>query len=345
MIDTVNYQQRRFIIPKPKRSNDKLSWRMKNVDYGKSGLRIRIRTSDDDEYEKEAEKEGLTPRPEKEQSANSKICPEQEQIVEVEVSLPKLLFLGKNEKLIDTQDQITEALTKADQIVDRYCKPTSNPKEFTRVDLVWHFLSSPPARFFIAHQNCTHQEMRTRVFAFYEKNRLSGIEWQGGKTMHLKMYDKTNWGLLFPKQVVRVEIQLKWDRLRKKFNGNKQVPVYNLDIDKCYQQYRSVVLKLHPKNVPKIAGRDKAICHAEFKGVRVIDLIGHRLSNEQIKLLRKKAAAYSLNEFKIDWNALLPKNSLPPKHDAIADASFPKRMLHKFKFSNAKSKSPLKSRV
>lgn len=259
-----------------------LTWRMDNKDKGKSDLRIRSKGND---------------------------------YVEVEVSLPKLLF-GTNKKLIHSQAQIEEALAKADKIVEPYAKFVGAPKFFSRVDLVWHFLSSPPEYFFLAHQHSIHPEVRTKVCTYRERHRISGIEWHGGKTMHVKMYNKTDAELPNAQEIVRVEIMLKWDRLKAKLANHKNI--HRLKLNECYQSYRSTLLHFHPRKVPIIKGKDLAICHAIAKGVPVLDLIEHTMSNGQLKLLKAKAAKYILDEYKIDWNRLLPKNSLPPKFDAVS---------------------------
>lgn len=268
MIDTVRYTQQRKFVVP-------LTWKTINLDKGNSDLRVR--TTD-----------GIN--------------------VEVEVSLPKLLF-GTNEKLIRTQKQIEKALAKADKIVDQIAEPTTTPKAFSRVDLVWHFRSRPPEYFFLAHEWCNHPEARTKVFRYRKSHSITGVVWQGGKKpdMQITMYQKSP-------ITVRVEIQLKWHRLRKKLANSGQVE--RLDLKRCYENYRAVLLKFHPAKIPVVKGKNRAICYAQKRGVPLFDLITPTMANEDVATLRKKLENFLLREYKIDWNKLLPKTFPPPKIEA-----------------------------
>jgi len=223
-----------------------------------------------------------------------------------EVSLPRLLF-GTNRKLITSQRQITNALDKADQIIRQVAKPSSHIRRFSRVDLVWHFYGSP-AKFFFAHREADHPEIDKRMSAHRNKRRQTGITW-AGERMRINMYDKTDRRRSFPLWIVRVEVQLHTAKLREKFQDN---PVSALSFCKCYQIYRSVVIKFHPHPVPKIHSKDEALFLADQAGVPVMQHLNRTLSERSMQTMRKKRTNFILQSSRIDWRRLLPTKPVTP---------------------------------
>lgn len=244
-------------------------------------------------------------------------------ITAVEVSLPRLLF-GTNGKLIDSQKQIDDALKKADDLIAHIATPARPIRNFTRVDLVWHFRSIPPLRFFLAHQHCNFPEIKRKVTEFkinVSRNRFrtTGIEWQGDK-LRVKMYDKTQFKdengntFKFPSYIVRVEITLRGQKLRDKLSHGAGVT--NLNLESCYRCYRAMLLKFHPEAVADLSSKEEILFLALRKGIPVFDLLSGTMSDKTLSRLRKKMSKRLLESYQIDWNKLLPAGRLPQKYDA-----------------------------
>jgi len=124
-----------------------------------------------------------------------------------EVSLPRLLF-GDNCRLIDSQAQIDQAFARADKIISEWARPAEGPRRFTRVDLVWHFRANPPQDFLFAHQSCIHPEVKKSFIVIRNHHTVNTIEWRG-LAMRIKMYVKEKKHAKLPRQIVRVEIELR----------------------------------------------------------------------------------------------------------------------------------------
>lgn len=247
-----------------------------------------------------------------------------------EFSLPKLLF-GENSRLIESQAQIEKAFAKADDLISRWASPTQDLRRFTRVDLVWHFRANPPQEFLFAHQACNHPEIKKAVVVIRNNHTVNTVEWRGDR-MRIRMYDKTSKRAKIPRQVVRAEIQLRGRKLTRKLNRGGQI--YHLKLKDCYAAYRATLRKFKQKKTLKIGSKDEALFYAETKGIRVFDRLTQTMSTRSTTRLRKKFSDYLLKRYKIDWEKLLPKKSLPLKFDA-GETSSPM----KFNFQSAKAKN------
>jgi hypothetical protein len=135
--------------------------------------------------------------------------------------------------------------------------------------------------------------------------------------------------------VLTREMTLRGRKLKKKLKKGAQV--HDLNLMDCYSAYRATLRKLKPRKVARIASKDEALFYAETKGVRVFERLAKTLSKKTISRLRKKFSDYLFQHYKVDWDRLLPKNSLPPKFDA-EDLRCPT----KFRFHKKKQKRALK---
>ena len=237
-----------------------------------------------------------------------------DRIKAVEVSLPKLLF-GTNSKLISTQQELDNALQQVDLLLEEFVEPATHPRIFKRVDLVWHFEARSPQNFFFAHQHCNHPEIKKCVAVYRNHHVVTGVEWQGDR-MKIKMYDKTNREVSLPRQVVRVEIELRGEKLKNKLENGRIVD--SLTLKDCYECYRATLRKFRPKKVLIISSKDEALFYAELKGLKVFEQLNKTVCKKTISRRRSEIQKYLLNHFKIDWDKLLPKAHLPIKFDAGA---------------------------
>ena len=244
-------------------------------------------------------------------------------ITAVEVSLPRLLFKD-NKRLITGQRQIDKALDKVRRMLLQVAKPPINGIRFTRVDLVWHFLTQSPFEFLLAHRLCRHPEAQTEILEHRTGGgALDQIAWKGDR-IRIQMYDKRS--SVPGRKVVRVEAQLRGKRLEGKLAEGQ--PLERLEFWRCYKCFRTLITKFMPKITPSIRSRiakrsratfdkDELLYFAEKMGV---DVIGYAVSRDAhyktVKRLREKLAAYAFQELKIDWEKLLPAHRLPPIYHA-----------------------------
>jgi len=256
----------------------------------------------------------------------------------VEVSLPRMVY-DDNYRLIASQAKIDEAFAKIDSILKKIAKPISELRHFTRVDLVWHFPSAPPQKFLFCHEHANHPDVKKSVAVYRNNFKVNTVEWRGDK-IKIKMYDKTNKKIKSPRSVVRVEIELRGTKLRKEFQNNKKAPVNQLMLMECYLVYRAILQKFRPKTVKKLKAKDEALFHAEMHGFQIIEKLISTMEMQAARKFRQKFQAYAFKHYQIDWDKLLPANSLPKKFDSIS-----RKPSKKFSFPKTNPKRTTKMRV
>ena len=157
--------------------------------------------------------------------------------VKIEVSLSRVLF-GHNGCLISRQTDITNALKKVDELLDKVSQCANPQRTFKRVDLVWQF-KGDPAVFAGAHSNCRHPMIHTPT-ADHGNN---GLEWKGSQ-IKILMYDKLLKQNRRLGNVVRLEVQFRGRPLTKLLG--KGSPVTDLDFHNVIRRteisYRSLTL-------------------------------------------------------------------------------------------------------
>jgi hypothetical protein len=231
------------------------------------------------------------------------------EITDVEFSLPKLLF-GTNGRLISTQTEIDNALSKADLMIQRIATRIATEREFKRVDLVWNFREFPQDCF-LAHLHCHYPKKRRSIEYVSSAGQITSLGWGLRKTREaIKMYDKTAKKIRNPLPIVRVEVQLRGDKLWQ-YLGNGKSPTC-LDINTSYAAYRKIVVRLQPAAVPQIQSKDDALAYAESQGVKVLAYLAKILSKRQMTRLRAKVAGRLMMLKKINWQSRLPLRKLPP---------------------------------
>jgi hypothetical protein len=231
----------------------------------------------------------------------------------VEVSLPRLIFQGDNSKLISKRSEIQRALRDADAIVSRFARLKSTDRSFKRIDLVWQFEVKDIPLFFLAHNEINHSEFRSGVARWRNANRQTGITWKA-KEAKLRMYLKPEWkNSVLPRKrkIIRVELEMRYDRLRDRLNSGNDVT--QIDLKKAYDVYRSCLLKLQPSTVPRLTDTNSIIIHLEREGIDVLSFVGRKRCGRTIADLRKQLAGPRLKEFEVDWNQLLPTKPYPRK--------------------------------
>lgn len=221
-------------------------------------------------------------------------------VVWVEVSLPKVLF-GHNGRLLSSQDEIDSAFRRVDRILDRFSTGSNHGREFSRVDLVWQFKGDPKV-FANAHRDSRHP-MIHRSAIDYGGNQLV---WQGSK-LRIGMYDKVlEQTRKRTGDVMRVEIQLRGDRLRKVFGLTTAMT--HLDFLESYRTYRSIIRKFSPKPVPRVSRPVDLIAFAATR--HSVNLWphwkGHFKNSQALSRARRELLARKLKYSRIDWSELLP---------------------------------------
>jgi hypothetical protein len=242
-----------------------------------------------------------------------------DQMIEwVETSLSRLLF-GHNGRLITSQKEIDQAMLRLSRLLKQVGTQRTALRYFTRVDLVWQFRGDPNA-FIIAHRNCRHRSIRKDAGSFDHNS----LFWKGSN-MRVSMYDKAREQTGKPGDVVRVEVQLRGQRLKTALGDGEKVT--GLDLDLCYQAYRQILLGFTPPALPLIGTVAELLAlgerhHWTAHGVPAFDLWARGKSARQVSRVRQQMAALRPEVHEIDWEALLPARSLPPIVDVdLGDAS------------------------
>jgi len=229
----------------------------------------------------------------------------------IRFSLPRLLH-GSNCRLIKSAAELEQALRMARDLVESIAEPLGDPNErFTRVDLVWQFRLNP-RDVMNAHRSCKHRSIR-RLAGHYDEQ---SVYWHGSE-MQVRIYDKCKEAFKQPGDVVRVEIELHKRKLAREL-GNGRGQVSRLDFRECYQAYRRLLLGFEPDalpaNTPTLAEILLAGEYNNWKhlGEPLFDWVARKLSERQVRRIRKQMSECRPSVFQFSWKALLPPDRLPP---------------------------------
>jgi hypothetical protein len=223
-------------------------------------------------------------------------------------SLPRLLH-GQNGNLIKDQVELDRALELLHAKSDEIGNLARSGYHFTRVDLVWQFRGDP-ARFILAHRHARHPRLRGDP-VLYEARSLA-LE---GSEMRIDIYDKTREQFKRNGDIVRVEVQLRGERLKEELGAGNRVT--KLDFGDCYTAYRRIMLGFCPAAIPDVGtiGHFLAIGEREdwqAEGIPAFEIYTADLSDRQRRRLQKQMAAARPTVHQIDWAQLLPADG-PPK--------------------------------
>jgi hypothetical protein len=231
----------------------------------------------------------------------------------IEASLPKLLH-GHNGMLIDNQRELDDALNKLYKLVDEVCDPADDAADdtFIRVDLAWQFKGDPEA-FKAAHRNCHHRRIRKDAGEYDGQ----GIYWKGTQ-LRVRFYDKCLSQLKRPGDVVRVEVQLRGNTLRKAFTGSEHGDLRTLSFWRCYEVFREFVCGFCPAPIPRVPNLAHLLTLGEVEewktkaGVSQFDIWKIGVSPRHVSRMRRDMASLRPKVHHIDWETLLPVHELPP---------------------------------
>jgi hypothetical protein len=236
-------------------------------------------------------------------------------------SLPRLLY-GHNGKLIKDQAELDNALELLQAKGDEIGNLTHSGHHFTRVDLVWQFRGDP-ARFVLAHRHARHPRIHSDPVQY--ASRSLALE---GSEMRISIYDKTLERFKRNGDVVRVEVQLRGDRLKEELGAKKRVT--KLDFSDCYRAYRRILLGFCPPAIPEVGSIGNFLAIGEREGwqaagIPAFDLYTADLGQRQRRRLQRQMAASRPTVHQIDWAQLLPADGppdavepLPPPQPAIS---------------------------
>ena len=228
----------------------------------------------------------------------------------VEASLPRILF-GTNERLIASQAEITAGLEQIAKVTSVFGSPTSY-REYTRVDLVWHFPGT--IRTFISsHRNCRHRRIRSSDCVYDDQS----IQWGAKKSeVKIRMYDKRRKELQKLGGVVRVEVQLRGKALIDYLGNGRRVE--RLTFEQCYAAYRRVLLDFHQEPTPLGTKWHLPVVFATaaqqgwlVNGEQLFDYWARGKNPTTVRRMGKKVASLRPQFFDIDWEKLLPENEIP----------------------------------
>ena len=177
-------------------------------------------------------------------------------IIKVEVDLPKLLF-GHNGRLLKTQEDIDTALNRLHVALENISRPHGafsgfypgeQPDDFStyyvRVDLVWQFDLKPEV-VFLAMRNAKHPEINKRNGEYQNQTLVFP-----GSAIRISMYDKkVKDRARCPHHVLRVEIQLREDKIAEHFDLGQHA-LQTLDLRAVYAVYRDVLLRFGSDLIP-----------------------------------------------------------------------------------------------
>ena len=230
-------------------------------------------------------------------------------------SLPRLHH-GTNGRLIKNQEELDAALALLQAKATELGEPrTPGFEHATRVDLVWQF-KGDPAQFVLAHRNCRHPGVRSAPFIY--ENRSLVFK---GSEVRISIYDKTRERLHRNGDIVRVDIQLKGDRLKEELGQGGRVT--HLDFKTCYAAYRRIMLGFIPAAIPKADSIASLLAIGEREGwqangIPAFDLYTAGLCERQVRRLRTDMAGMRATVHQIDWAALLPADG-PPEPVELLD--------------------------
>ena len=230
----------------------------------------------------------------------------------IEVSLPRLLF-GHNSRLIHTQHQLHEALDKLNDLVGEVCFQADDEAHdhFSRADLVWQ-IRGDMAVFLAAHKNCRHRSIR-KDMGHYQGQ---GFYFQG-QQLRVRFYDKRLKQSGQAGDVIRVEVQLRGDRLREAFSGFEWRKLTTLSLWRCYEVYREIMCGFCPNPLPRVSTMAEILALADREGwtsnsIPLFDIVTARQSKRNVSRLRKQMALLRPAIHEIHWETLLPHDGLPP---------------------------------
>ncbi len=238
-------------------------------------------------------------------------------------SLPKILF-GHNGRLISSNDEIYAALRMVDEAIHLIAVLGQRHSEFTRVDLVWQF----PIPFSLLET--THKYRRqphAKKDPVLHPGESIEIPLDGqrinlyDKVRHLR--SKRQGEISDGQSVSRCEIQLRAKRLKKYF-GSGDGLLRSLDIDTCYQIYRSILLEVFPDPVEVYSLECLADLSTSKRNILLLAMLAaenHEIyqpylnaqSPSNKRLIRKKVAAVipGIEKHPFRWSDHLPENCVP----------------------------------
>jgi len=228
----------------------------------------------------------------------------------VEVSLPRMIF-PSNARLIRSQRKLDLAMERVDLLVQEVATPLVNipSKRFVRVDLVWQVLGKIDD-FIFAHRHLPHPaKSRGRNLPVIYGQET--ILWPGNE-ISLSIYDKEK-EMKIAKgsgKIVRIELRLLGKKVSELLGRRKTVT--KLKLDRAYETFRDVLLKFHPKAVPKLSNTVdiyKAAVRESWKinGFPAFDLLISSLSDKRRREAIKRVQNVQLREKQINWKHLLPR--------------------------------------
>jgi hypothetical protein len=235
----------------------------------------------------------------------------------IEASLPRVLH-GTNGKLLIDDNEIQDALAKVKQIVREIGTPLIYDEYFNRIDLVWQFRGNP-ADFLAAHHDLRHGKVRRQTSHYDDQ----GVTWPGSGLL-IRMYDKLQEMTGKSGDVVRVEVQLRGNRLRQQM-ADETGQVTELNFDRCYQIYRDLIVSgFKPAPLSEIRGLDDFLAAAvrngwNEDGLPAFDMWARGKNPRYVQAKRSMIAKIVLRTSSIDWNQLLPEDEYPPLVEMEAD--------------------------
>lgn len=221
----------------------------------------------------------------------------------VEASLARVLH-GQNGKLIKDAKELAAALAAVELIVSKIAGPALSPTEYTRVDLVWQFRGHIAA-YVTAFRHCRHPFIRKAAVVYSDAALCFP-----GKRCRITFYDKTREQTGKPGSVVRVEVSLRWNKLRALLgNGH---PVASLCFRDAYRAFRSVLCKFHPRRVPKLSTLAEVLAFGEQKGIALFDYWSATKHPRTVRRVRKELGTIQVQFHRLNWRKNLASLKPPP---------------------------------
>lgn len=223
----------------------------------------------------------------------------------VEVSLPRLLF-GWNGRCIGGQEELDAAWQKLQRYVDLVCTNVVWMK-CTRLDLVWQF-TGDPADFVRFHRQARHPFVRKACVEYLNQ----AIEFPG-RNCRIRIYDKRKEQEGRPGRVVRAEVQLRGDVLRRVIG--ESLPPF--DLDQLYCQYRSLFCMFRTGEIPDVQSIYEFVAWLqsigwEYQGLDAVEVATRHKAARTRRRWRTLVANATLREgSKMSWERLLPGDRLP----------------------------------
>jgi hypothetical protein len=222
-------------------------------------------------------------------------------------SLPRLSY-GHNGRLIPNQAELDAAVGLLQAKTEEIANPPRCSYYLTRVDLVWQFRCDPAA-FILAHRHARHARLRCDPTRY--ESRSMALE---GSEMRISFYDKVLERFKRNGDVLRVEVQLRGDRLKEELGNGARVT--RLVFADCYAAFRRIMLGfcLPPierggKIAQLLAMGERAGWQSD--GIPAFDLYTGGMSGRHVRRLQKQMAAWRPMVFQIDWAQILPVDGPP----------------------------------